>query len=126
MNPTTTDLATLLTSWTLGTNMFIGELKDTPDNSICLYDTGGTLFSDINRNDRKPRVMIHVRGSLGAYTESHAQANAIISTLHSKHNIYVGSTRYISIFAITEPLWLGYDSKDRPMWSINFEINRTE
>ena len=130
MNPASVDLLEWLDTSALFTDavdLFVGEMPDDPDECVCLYDYGGASpHPDPNMVDRNPRVNIRIRGDIGDYPGSYSNALSIISTLHGKHNEIKNSTRYISIFATSEPLWLGYDEKQRPQWSINFKINRTE
>lgn len=73
----------------------------------------------------RPGIMVYVRGVANGYTAAYEMAADISTYLHNKHNETINSTRYISIFRVGDINWLGFDENQRPMFSINFAIQRT-
>lgn len=92
---------------------------------VFVYGTGGYAPHDYIPLDR-PTYQIIVKGKSykdnptnKAATEK--EAKRLISLLHRKHNYNAGNTYVWSSKATqTNPIALGLDEKDRPMYSTNF------
>lgn len=109
---------------TSGTDLFIHLLPDTPNNCVCVYDTGG-FDSEAAMTYQRPTVQIKVRGEKGTYDSTHEQAQGIRDELHTLHNETINSTRYIQVLQQGDIIDLGDDEKNRPVISMNFAIHRT-
>lgn len=110
---------------TFGTDLFVSEMPETPDECVCVYDTGG-YEPEANFNYERPTVQVRVRGSKGAYVAAYTLTQDIRDALHALANHTINSARYIGIWCESDILPLGYDNNHRPMLSVNFRIHRTE
>lgn len=129
MNSPAADIQDLLNGsglFTEGTNLFIGKMPDTPHECVCVYDIAGMPPNAMIAHDEFPMVTVHVRGERFAYANSYSNCRTVITELHRKANYMVDSSvRIISILSQHDPIFLGYDEKERPTWSMSFLINRT-
>ena len=104
---------------TVGTTIFESQTKDTPNNLVGVFDTGG-LEPDNQLPMAEPTFQVYVRNI--SYVNGKAKVDSIITSLHQKSNITLvsGGEYYYYILLITESLYLGVDSKNRKEWTINF------
>lgn len=111
---------------TYGTDLFISRVpEDSPHECVTIFDTGG-YESDGNTDYERPTFQVHVRGSKGGgYTAGYALARSIYETLHRYANQAVNSTTYHGIWCTTNIIFIGYDERDRPVWTINFRAHRS-
>ena len=112
------DMSVLLTT---ESNIFIGDKPDTPNNLICLYDTGG-YDSEINMNKcivERPTFMIKVRDT--SYVNGLARCEVIKGLLTTLTNITINTHLYIEIFQVGGVNALGKDDKNRWEFSLNFK-----
>jgi len=131
MNPTSEDIKDMLEDSASGlglvfaTDLFVAKEPDDPDLCVTIFDTSG-LEPDhtIHRLDY-PGAMVRVRGKQGGYLEAYALAENIKEYLRGIHGETWNGTRYIGIWAMSDILPIGWDSKDRPKFSLNFRIQRT-
>ncbi|MBW2030730.1 MAG: hypothetical protein JRJ31_16830 [Deltaproteobacteria bacterium] len=129
MNPPSEDIKDILEQssvgvGTFGTDLFIGREPDSPNDCVTIYDTGGQE-PVMNYTYDYPTVQIRVRGSRMGYKAAWTKANSIKEALNGLTNETWNSTRYIQIEAMGDPLFLGYDKEQRPVFVINFSIQRT-
>jgi hypothetical protein len=106
------------------TDLFVGEMPDTPDECVCVYDSPGE-DPQAGFTYERPHVQIRVRGAKGKYVEAHNLARAVAAVLHGLTNETVGATRYIGIWQIGSVIPLGLDDNKRPIMTINFRAQRT-
>ena len=109
----------------LAADLFVGELPKSPDACVAIYDTGSMEPPNPTYTLEHPKIMIKVRGEKNGYQTSYALAKDIKAELLGLSTT-VGSTRYLCIWVLSDILWLGYDDNRRPLWSINFRMQRTE
>jgi hypothetical protein len=129
MNSPAKDIATILESSSsalglvLGTDLFVFEEPSSPDEVVTIYDTGG-IAPHPNYEYLSPSVQIRVRGkkfdTQGAYTI----CEGIRNVLHGLINQIIGGARYVQILAMGDIISLGFDENNRPVYTVNFEINR--
>lgn len=68
-----------------------------------------------------PGVQVFVRGKPFEGDAAFAKAQAIHDALHSLKDTEMGDATYISVQARTpEPVFIGYDDKQRPQFTISF------
>ncbi len=124
-----TDIGTFLaanvtdTTLTLGTNLFLGRMPDSPDTCVAIYETGGNAPTDVFGADTAPPienagVMCHTRAS--SYSDCQSLAVDIMKTLTKVINETLTSTTYYKIEAVQSPFGLERDEQERMIFSCNF------
>jgi hypothetical protein len=107
-----------------GWSIHIGGLASSPDTCISITDSPG-LPPNPNFSDDIASFQVLVRGARGKYLDTWAKAKEIQNLL----NGYRGSlstTRYISIFCQGDVGFVYWDDNRRPIFSVNFNAERTE
>lgn len=107
-----------------GWSINVSKFPDSPDSVIGIFDTSGEDPTS-NIDYRRPTIQVRVRGGREAYLAGYLKAEAIFNALDGLHGEIIGSYRYIGIWAMGDILFLSYDEKERPMFSMNFRIHRT-
>lgn len=128
MNSPAVDIATILETYSIGTigdDIHISALPDKPDACISVYDTGGFAPQSSYKYDY-PTVQVRIRGTIGGYVTGYSKAESIKNLLHDLHGQSWGVSWYIGVWAMSDILFLGHDDKNRPEFSVNFRIHRTE
>jgi hypothetical protein len=132
MNQPSEDIAAILASnigtLTLGTNLFTSQMPQAAaDKSVCVIDTGG--YDPVALLDKdtvqRPTVQIIVRGDKGKNQTAYALAKTIDDVLDLMDRATEGGTVYIGIYKVGDITSLGQDDDNRPLWSMNFRIDRT-
>lgn len=124
------DLATYLDtqqgSLTLGTNLFVGRMPDSPDTCVTLYEYGGTAPDNTMGGGlpvlQNPSVQIAVRAS--AYSSAETLITSCSSSLESVVDELLSGTRYNRVSAIQSPFPLERDTHDRIIFVQNFNVTR--
>ena len=120
--PLARDIASYLDSqtvWTLGTNIFVGELPDTPDACIAVYEYAGSP-PDLVWEGEYPSCQVRVRAP--AFEDAHNTADLIMATLHKLTYKTIDGTLYYYISAKGSPEQMGRDANKRFEFVINFAI----
>jgi hypothetical protein len=128
MNPASQDVKDMLAAdsacgLTYATDLFISEMPPTPDQCVCVYDTGG-FDPEAQYEYERPTVQVRVRGVAGTYLTTFALAQNCLDALHGTANYTINSARYIGIWAQGDILFVGYDNNGRPMLTFNVRIHR--
>lgn len=132
-NPPSKDIVEILEQsstgigYSFGTNIFIGILPKSPDKCISVYDTGGNSPAP-NYEYYYPTVQVIVRGARGgsaAYKDAWDIMELIKQALHGLHSETWNGAIYTQILAISDILRLGPDDNNRPLFSLNFSVQRT-
>lgn len=105
-------------------NFIPTDLPETKFPCLFVMDSGGYAPHDYVPTER-PTFQVIVKGKSYkvlpanmAITE--ALGKQLVKELHRKANYIVGSTHVFSSLAMQQPIPLGLDDKDRPMYSTNF------
>jgi len=122
-----TYLASQVGSLTLGTNLFLGRLPDTPDTCVALYEYGGetpvsTMGGDAMPPVEQPRIQVNVRAP--GYSSANTLALSVWAALEGILNETLTATRYHRVAAIQSPFPLERDSADRVIFAQNFRVQR--
>ncbi len=104
---------------TVGTNIFVGRLPETPDTCIALYDYGGSP-PDLCWEGDYPSLQVRVRDD--DYLTGWTTANTIKTTLHNLTYQTIETHLYYHIRARHDPEYMGRDANDNVEFVINFEI----
>ena len=114
------------TGWSIHLTIMPDD-DNTPDTCIAILDTGGSSPDpDPSKNIGNPTFQVLLRGAKMGYQAAWDKMREVLVGLHGKHNEIWNGTRYISIFATSDILSLGYDESKRPLLSLNFSVMRTE
>lgn len=113
------------TTLTLGTNLFLGRLPDSPDTCVGIYETGGNAPTDVFGGNTAPPIenaglMCHTRAS--SYSDCQSLAVDIMKTLTKVINEALTGTTYYKIEANQSPFGLERDEQERMIFSCNFMV----
>lgn len=131
MNPTSKDIAKIIEDsglFTLdqGHNLFYSRLPSQPQNCVAVADNPGgepMLTLDKDTSDYYySSVTVYVRDV--SYDEGYTLVFQIMQYLHAQSQIVIGTTYYALIRALSDPQLFGYDDNDRPVFLVNFEVQR--
>jgi hypothetical protein len=130
MNAPAQDIKDILVDASIGltfnTNLFVGkEPADVNVLCVTVLDSGG-FDSDPNYSYERPTVQVRVRGAVGGYQAAYAKAAQVKSTLHGNTLTEKNNARYIVILCMGDILPLGFDEENRPLFTVNFRIHRTD
>jgi hypothetical protein len=104
---------------TMGANIFLGYMPETPDNCIGIFNTGGVQPS-IDIPNKMPTFQVTVRNT--NYETGETNLNTVRTRLHQFRNaeLVSGQTYFYFIYLIAEGGHIGRDTNGRDMFSINF------
>lgn len=123
------DIATRLQAagvGTVGTDIFRGGMRtpsaNIPQASIFVLPTGGVgpepLVNAGATDYTRPTVQVLIRGNVGSYITTQTTAQSVLDALH-KSTI----SGYFQVLARTpQPLYLGLDDTEHPMFSVNVQL----
>lgn len=111
-------------------NFIPADLPEAKFPCLFVEDSGGPPPDDYVPTER-PSYQIIVKGkSYKAAPANMAAAEAVAKglskLLHRESNYMVGSTYVFSSTATMQPIFIGLDEKDRPIYSTNFEFYAKE
>lgn len=114
-------------SLTLGTNLFVGRMPDTPDTCVALYEYGGSAPTEVMGAPatpplENPRIQVATRAA--SYASAETLARSIWTALNGVLDETLTATRYNIISAIQSPFPLERDSADRVIFVQNFDITK--
>jgi hypothetical protein len=109
---------------TFATDLFISRMPESPDVCVALFDYSG-LPPEPGYDYFYPSVQVRVRGNQGGYQAAWTVAESIRDFLRDIHDETWNSTKYVHIWCQGDILSLGQDENNRPIFSINFRIQRT-
>ena len=113
-----------LSAYTLGTNLFAGPVRPVstviPHRAIFVLTYGGPApldkFSGVSIQRHSVQVMI--RGNADAFSVAQADAKACRDALH------LGTVTGYMRCAALQPVYLGLDDNEHPLFSLNLELWR--
>lgn len=130
MNPPSEDIKDILVDQSIGTfkattgwSIQISKMPDSPDTCVGVFDQPGLEPETKFRYDR-PGVQVLIRGAKMGYVAAYAKAEDVKEALHGRDNEAWNGTRYLQILAESDPIPMGYDDNNRPLFSVNFLIHR--
>ncbi len=110
---------------TLGTNLFLGKMPDSPDYCVCLYEYEGMApmqsFGGNPYDVDMPRIQIVVRGARDDYPTARDGAKSIKDILSDITDVTLSSTKVLRVASLGSTIPLGLDDKDRPRIAANFQ-----
>lgn len=106
------------TGWRIG----VGRMPDTPDTSICIYDSPGEHPNSKWLLDY-PYVQVIVRGSPDGYQAARQKAQDVYDVLFGcSPRAMPNGDNIDAITVVGNPSHVGNDQKNRPMISANYRI----
>ena len=109
---------------TLGTNLFLGRLPETPDSCVALVQTAGVAPTDTFGTSFAPLenqgLQTLIRAS--SYATAEALAVDVYKSLTAVENATLTSTLYLKIEAQQSPFALTRDDQERQVMSCNFIV----
>jgi len=119
------DIATMLVSdgvGTLGTDLFVGRIPEEATNfSVGVMDAGGIEPNPAYVRDDYD-VQVIVRGDVNGYSAGWDKAVVIKNLLLGRAPETVGTDIYARFIMRGNVGFIGYDTLQRPKFSINFRI----
>lgn len=109
---------------TLGTNLFLSTLPDSPDTCVAVIQGGGVepedTFGTSHPILEQPSIQTLVRAS--SYATAESLAVDIFKSLTSVENQTLTSTLYQKITAQQSPFPIEEDERERIIMSCNFSV----
>ena len=134
MNPVSVDIKDVLVSEGIGTfgatsgwRIFIGEMQNSPNTIISIYDIGGNEQQPLFNGDnlQNPVFDIKVRAGVGEYVTAYNKAVEIDAVLNLiSGNAILTARNYEGIFRQTDIFFIGYDENKRPIFGLNYRTKR--
>lgn len=121
-------LGSQVASLTLGTNLFLGRMPDTPDTCVALYEYGGDVPLNVMGSDalppvEQPRLQVLVRAA--GYSSARTLALECWTEIEGILNESLSGTLYHRVAANQSPFPLERDSQDRVIWAQNFRVQKS-
>ncbi len=111
---------------TVGTDLFLGSMPETPDTAVALIEVGGEAPIDTfgtaagTINVEKPQIQVLCRATQDDYSAARVKAESVYKNLHGLAGSTLNGTKYLSIDAVQAPFNLGRDANGR--WISGFNI----
>lgn len=119
------DIATYLEAnsiGTVGTDLFKGDMPETPDNCVALFEYAGEP-PEVATDIEYPGLQVRVRNT--SYSAARVKIDAVYALLHTLANTTLSGTKYLSIFAVqSSPVPLGRDSSNRVDLAQNYKVTK--
>ncbi len=115
------------TALTLGTNLFLGRLPDTPDTFVALFETGGltpaeTMGGSTLPAYTQPRCQILVRAA--DYASASSLAEDCFKKVTLIDNEALSGVRYLRAAGVQSPFYLERDGQERVVFVCNYQTQR--
>ena len=111
---------------TLGTDLFLAVMPDSPDVMTCVYETGGGVPDQVMGPSAwvidRPSFQVLCRAGQGDYPTARDAAAAIRALLGAVIEQDVNGTHVMRILPSGGLLALGEDPLGRPVVSLNFDV----
>jgi hypothetical protein len=112
---------------TLGTNLFLGRLPDTPDTCVALIETGGLSGVEAMGGSSlpaytRPRAQVLVRAA--AYSDASSLAEDIYKQVQKIDNESLSGVYYLRAEGLQSPFYLDRDGQERAVFTCNYQTLR--
>ena len=107
---------------TVGTNIFVGQMPDAPDECIAVMIYGGTAPDEVTEDMESPGLQVLIRCAKDDFADGLTLAYSVFNALHGVTDTTIESTYYYRISANQSPAQMGVDGNDRPLFVINFTV----
>jgi hypothetical protein len=123
-----TYIGTNVSGLTLGTNLFIGMMPDSPAICAAVYETS-TMTPDFTMNSgdnepvlENPRVMLYLRHT--SYSTGKDLINTAWKQAQNVCNQTLSSVNYLRIQGLGSPEFLERDTNFNVIFSANFQVTK--
>jgi len=115
------------TTLTLGTNLFLGRLPDTPNTCVGVIETGGQSAVEAMGGSSlpaytRPRAQVFVRAA--AYSDAASLAEDIYKKMQLIDNEALSGVTYLRANGMQSPFYLERDPQERAVFSCNYQTLR--
>lgn len=115
------------TTLTLGTNLFLGRMPDTPNTCVAIFETAGLSGVDAMGGSSlpayvRPRVQALVRAA--AYSDASSLAEDIYKQFQKIDNESLSGVYYLRAEGMQSPFYLERDGQERAVFSCNYQTLR--
>jgi hypothetical protein len=115
------------TTLTLGTNLFLGRLPETPDTCVAVIETAGQSAVDAMGGSTlpaytRPRAQVLVRAA--AYSTASDLAEDIYKQMQKIDNESLSGVYYLRADGLQSPFYLDRDMEERAVFSCNYQTLR--
>ena len=115
------------TTLTLGTNLFLGRLPETPDTCVALIETAGLIGVEAMGGSSlpaytRPRAQVLVRAN--AYSDASSLAEDIYKQMQEVDNESLSGVYYLRANGMQPPFYLERDEQERALFSCNYQTLR--
>ena len=115
------------TTLTLGTDLFLGLIPDTPSNCVSVFENGGvapdfTMGTNNLPQLERPELQFIVRNS--SYSAGRIIADTLYRTITQISNQTINSVRYLRLQPISNPSVMDRDANRRVLFTCNFYVVR--
>lgn len=109
---------------TVGTTIFYGQMPETPDDCVTLFEYAGEPPEDTHdaQHYEKPGLQVLVRDT--SYSDARTKIASISALLHTLANTSLTGTKYLYIRAVQSPFVLERDSSNRVVMAQNFIVTK--
>jgi len=104
---------------TVGTDLFLGQMPDKPDNCTVLFEYAGSP-PDLHWKGEYPGLQVRARNT--SYSLARTKIDSVVEALHGLHGQTLSGTKYLLIKAKGSPEILKRDENNRVELFVNFEI----
>ena len=101
---------------------FVGRKQPSPDEAVTIYDTTGTTPTQYDKKDERPACQVRVRAGSYDYPAAYKKIKEIRDYLATA-SFEISDYNY-KTYIQSEPYFLEYDDKDRPIFTMNINIIR--
>ena len=109
---------------TVGTNIFAGQMPDTPDICVAVLAYAGQPPDEVSEDMEYPGLQVMVRGEKNGFSAAMTKAYAVLNALHGVTDTTIETHYYYRISASQSPAQAGFDKNDRPLLVINFQVTK--
>ena len=114
------------TSLTLGTDLFLGIIPETPNICVGLYEYGASAPMDFMTSAQPsiemPRIQATIRGEEDTYATTKALAQTVWLSLSKLRGSTLSGTQWLRAQPLDSPTFLARDETYRPIFVANFQV----
>lgn len=104
-----------------GWGIFVSKEPTSPDTTVTVYNTGGLAPNPKWLLDF-PSIQVRVRGAANGFVAARQKAQDAKDALLGIPSQDVGPDRLVAINGISDVADIGYDEKERPLFTVNFSL----